>query len=224
MGNRQSGLMFQTGGISMTPARDQQLLSAEKACNNVHSPATSRHVLMSANHIEFASHQDVIMLKLVGEIRASQCTSLETLLSVLKAKNMTGMTVNLSETTFLDSTTLGTLAKLGLLARQKSGVQPVMFSTDTDVTTLVQSMGLGNIYLILNCRAMPACLSTLPQQYPDQREMLEMVLEAHRTLSALSNENQQRFASLVSQLEQQCRVESAQTDQIEKPASLQLLH
>lgn len=164
------------------------------------------------------------MLKLVGEIRASQCTSLETLLSVLKAKNMTGMTVNLSETTFLDSTTLGTLAKLGLLARQKSGVQPVMFSTDTDVTTLVQSMGLGNIYLILNCRAMPACLSTLPQQYPDQREMLEMVLEAHRTLSALSNENQQRFASLVSQLEQQCRVESAQTDQIEKPASLQLLH
>lgn len=177
---------------------------------------------MSANHIEYASHQGIAMVKLVGEIRANDCPVLDDMVSQLKQSTFHGLLVNLTEATFLDSTALGLLAKLGMLAKNRSGVQPVLFSTNADITTLINSIGLGSIYLVLSCRAMPACLATLPQAQSDQKQMLEMVLDAHRTLSDLSDQNQEMFAALLNQLEQQCQPRSSQTDclksTISKPA------
>ncbi|MEK5765366.1 anti-anti-sigma factor GigB, partial [Acinetobacter junii] len=64
--------------------------------------------------------------------------------------NVVGAIVDLTETSFIDSTVLGVLAKLGLKLKQVHHIQAVMLSTNSDITTLANSMGLGQVFVILN--------------------------------------------------------------------------
>ncbi len=88
---------------------------------------------MSTGHVEYASLNGTHIFKLIGEVRA-----------------VVGAIVDLTQTTFIDSTVLGILAKLGLKLKQIHNIQAVMLSTNSDITTLANSMGLGQVFVILN--------------------------------------------------------------------------
>lgn len=159
---------------------------------------------MSTGRIEYAVLQGTHVFKLVGEVRALTCSSLDHLLDkIAQDQALTGAIVDLTETTFVDSTTLGVLAKLGLHLRTQRGIQPIMLSTNADITTLTNSMGLGQVFVMLNCKTTSACTLTLPEEKPEAHDMLETVLQAHQTLMNLNDHNKTMFQPLVHQLEQE---------------------
>jgi len=161
---------------------------------------------MSTGRIEYAVLQGTHVFKLVGEVRAMTCSSLDHLLDkIAQDQTLTGALVDLTDTTFVDSTTLGVLAKLGLHLRTQRGIQPIMLSTNPDITTLTNSMGLGQVFVMLNCKTASACTLTLPEEQPEAHAMLETVLEAHQTLMNLNENNKAMFQPLVRQLEQEHR-------------------
>jgi hypothetical protein len=63
--------------------------------------------------------------------------------------------IDLTETRSIDSTTLGLLAKLSILSRQKVGLLPTVVTTHEDITRLLQSMGFDQVFNIVDrpCRA-----------------------------------------------------------------------
>ena len=72
-------------------------------------------IYMSIGHIEYASLNGTHIFKIVGEVRAHGCISLDKLLNRMdQSEQVVGAIVDLTETTFIDSTVLGILAKLGL--------------------------------------------------------------------------------------------------------------
>ena len=74
---------------------------------------------MSTGHVEYASLNGTHIFKLFGEVRAQSCISLDKLLSKIEQQsNVVGAIVDLTQTTFIDSTVLGVLAKLGLKLKQ----------------------------------------------------------------------------------------------------------
>ena len=162
-------------------------------------------IYMSTGHVEYASLNGTHIFKIIGEVRAQSCISLDKLLArIEQQENVTGALVDLTETIFIDSTVLGILAKLGLKLRQIHHVQAVMLSTNPDISTLANSMGLGQVFVILNyCGDPSICTKALIDDNVNHSTMLCTVLDAHKTLMKLNENNQNMFEPLVKQLEKQ---------------------
>lgn len=159
---------------------------------------------MSTGHVEYASLNGTHFFKIIGEVRAQSCISLDKLLGKIEQQsNVKGAVVDLTQTTFIDSTVLGILAKLGLKLKQAHKIQAVMLSTNPDITTLANSMGLGQVFVMLNCGDSNICTHTLIDDNVTQSAMLNTVLDAHRTLMELNDNNQNIFEPLVKQLEKE---------------------
>ena len=160
---------------------------------------------MSTGHVEYASLNGTHIFKLIGEVRAQSCISLDKLLSKIEQQsNVVGAIVDLTQTTFIDSTVLGVLAKLGLKLKQVHQIQAVMLSTNPDITTLANSMGLGQVFVILNyCGDPKVCTRELMEEHITHNAMLTTVLDAHKTLMKLNESNQNMFEPLVKQLQKE---------------------
>ncbi|OTG86665.1 anti-anti-sigma factor [Acinetobacter sp. ANC 4558] len=160
---------------------------------------------MSTGHVEYASLNGTHIFKLIGEVRAQSCISLDKLLNRIEQQsNIVGAIVDLTQTTFIDSTVLGILAKLGLKLKQKHHLQTVMLSTNSDITTLANSMGLSQIFVILdNSNHSNICTKALAEENVTQNILLCTVLDAHKTLMQLNENNQNMFEPLVKQLERE---------------------
>ncbi len=171
---------------------------------------------MSTGHVEYASLNGTHIFKLIGEVRAQSCISLDKLLNrIEQQQNVVGAIVDLTESTFIDSTVLGILAKLGLKLKQVHHIQAVMLSTNPDITTLANSMGLGQVFVILNyCGDPNVCTQALLDDNITHGTMLGTVLDAHKTLMKLNENNQNMFEPLVKQLEkEQVNLDSASAKQ-----------
>ena len=170
---------------------------------------------MSTGHVEYASLNGTHIFKLIGEVRAQSCISLDKLLNRIEQQsNVVGAIVDLTQTTFIDSTVLGILAKLGLKLKQIHNIQAVMLSTNSDITTLANSMGLGQVFVILNyCGDPNVCTLELMEEHITHRNMLNTVLDAHKTLMELNQSNQNMFEPLVKQLQK----EQDSLDQVSQP-------
>ncbi|VTM10106.1 anti-anti-sigma factor [Pseudomonas aeruginosa] len=96
---------------------------------------------MSTGKIQFAEQNGSFVLKFVGEVRLTLCSALDsTIEKIFAALNFSAIIIDLTETQSIDSTTLGLLAKLSILSRQKIGLLPTLVTTNPDITRLLQSM------------------------------------------------------------------------------------
>jgi anti-anti-sigma factor len=162
-------------------------------------------ISMSTGRIEYASLNGTHIFKIIGEVRAQACISLDNLLNKIdQSAQVIGAIVDLTDTIFIDSTVLGILAKLGLKLKQNHHIQAVILSTNPDITTLAHSMGLAQVFVILNYCADPHVhTQTLVEENINQSAMLDTVLDAHRTLMELNDSNQNMFEPLVKQLQKE---------------------
>ncbi|WP_422133083.1 STAS domain-containing protein [Endozoicomonas sp. ALD040] len=161
---------------------------------------------MTTGKILFAKSDGTYILKLVGEVRLTLCASLEKMLS---KPDFTSVIIDLTDTDTIDSTSLGLLAKLSIQTKKNLGLVPVIISTKDDITRILLSMGFDRVFVIvrelegyeklnlnLNMHDI-ACDGNL-----EQSSQARKVLDAHKVLMSLSEENRETFSGLVKQLEQ----------------------
>lgn len=158
---------------------------------------------MSSGKIQFAEHDGTFVLKFVGEIRLTLCSSLDTTIEhIFAASNFSSIIIDLTETASIDSTTLGLLAKLSILSRQKVGLLPTVVTTHADISRLLESMGFDQVFNIVDqplpC---PEILTDLPAQDQSEALVKAKVIEAHRILMDLNDSNHESFRDLVNVLE-----------------------
>ena len=158
---------------------------------------------MSTGKIQFAEQDGTFVLKFVGEVRLTLCSTLDaTIEKIFTALNFSAIVIDLTETSSVDSTTLGLMAKLSILSRQKIGLLPTVVTTNADITRLLQSMGFDQVFNIVNKPLPgPECLADLPSQDQSEVVVRSKVLEAHRILMGINDSNREAFRDLVSALE-----------------------
>lgn len=158
---------------------------------------------MSQCKVLQADRSGVYILKLVGEIRLNSCSSIDSVIDAIsKNSNFCSLVVDLSETIYLDSTTLGMLAKLAVKAKEKSHFLPSIISTNPDITRIIESMGFECIFLIVDQPLQGGeNLQELSPVELDEHEMHDKVLNAHKVLMELNNNNREMFRDLVDALE-----------------------
>ncbi|EHK72582.1 MULTISPECIES: anti-sigma factor antagonist RssC [Pseudomonadaceae] len=158
---------------------------------------------MSTGKIQFAEQDGTFVLKFTGEVRLTLCSALDaTIEHIFSSLNFSSIVIDLTETQSIDSTTLGLLAKLSILSRQRIGLLPMLTTNNPDILRLLDSMGFDQVFniveTVLPC---PDCLTDLPPQDQSEAEVRSRVLEAHRVLMGLNESNRNAFRDLVSALE-----------------------
>ena len=158
---------------------------------------------MSTGKIQFAEQDGTFVLKFVGEIRLTLCSALDaTIDQIFSSLNFSSIVIDLTESCSVDSTTLGLLAKLSILSRQKVGLLPTLVTTHPDITRLLHSMGFDQVFNIVDQPLpTPEQLTDLPTQDQSEDVVKAKVLEAHRILMSLNESNREVFQDLVMALE-----------------------
>ena len=161
---------------------------------------------MTPGKILFAESEGAYLLKLVGEVRLTICPALEAFLEkMLNEASFHSIIVDLSETETIDSTSLGLLAKLSIRAKKQYGLVPVLISTESDITRVLHSMGFERVFIIVEEleTVTDFTMKELPCDFGNNSEQVihERVLDAHRTLMSLNDDNRKAFSELVKQLE-----------------------
>ena len=145
------------------------------------------------------------ILVLKGKIRYMDARVLRSCIDDLLVRDKDDtMIVDLRELEAIDSTGLGLLAHVGR-ATLGRGQRSVIICPVRDIVTCLRSVAFDTMFLILEewPFADEANLSELPL---DNRElpaevMARVMLEAHRDLAGLSEENQRAFSGVISELE-----------------------
>lgn len=159
--------------------------------------------MMTTGKIQFAESEGTFVLKFIGDVRLTLCAALDAYIEkIFSALSFDSIIIDLTETENIDSTSLGLLAKLSNLSRQKVGLLPTLVSNHEDMNRLLQSMGFDQVFNILS-EGIPTSveLEDLPGQVLSEEVVKDKVLEAHRILMNLNDHNREAFRDLVSTLE-----------------------
>lgn len=158
---------------------------------------------MQRGKILVADRAGAFVIKLVGDVRVTLCVAFDEYLEkMLLAGDFHSVVIDLSEAEGIDSTTLGLLAKVSIRAREKYDYRPILVSTNPSITRLIESMGFSSVFDIHASKiSEDSELRTLAMVDVDEASVRDRVLEAHRLLMGLNDDNRAKFEELVTSLE-----------------------
>lgn len=158
---------------------------------------------MDAGKILVAESQGIYILKFIGDVRLSLCSTLDQYTDQMFTDGgFKTVIIDLTETQCIDSTSLGQLAKISILYKEKFNQLPTIISTSEDINRILTSMGFDQVfYIVKEVVSKVEYLDELPMQAVDEEEMRRRVLEAHRLLMDMNESNREAFRDLVDSLE-----------------------
>jgi anti-anti-sigma factor len=155
---------------------------------------------MPDGRVLHADHDGIQVLRVVGEIRYTMAPTLERFLAALVDVDSTrGFVVDLTQCTLIDSTNLGLLARL---ARRVAPQRVTLVSDQEDINIVLDSMGFRTVFDIVD--ATGECLEGGTELAPtsvDREQLRATMLNAHRTLMELNENNKEMFRDVVIALE-----------------------
>ena len=151
----------------------------------------------------YAVHQGTYVVKLIGEVRVPICSTLDAFIERMFAdRQLTSVLIDLSETTVIDSTALGLLAKIAVQTRRRFHQKPLIISTQDDVTRILDTMGFEKVFnLVYEKPVRSPEMSEIPKVPCDENSAFDKVLEAHRVLMDMNDHNRETFKDVVAALE-----------------------
>lgn len=161
--------------------------------------------LATSGTIHSGLQEGCFTLLLIGDVRLVWCVALETYCErIFATETVERFFVDLRQSLNLDSTTLGVLAKLGMLCKTRLGVTAELSYASEDIERLIVSMSFKSVFEMLPADSVPdiAQKNLKPLQATDcgEAEIKQSVLDAHCTLSELSEENKNKFNELINTL------------------------
>jgi len=158
---------------------------------------------MPDGRILAANHHGAYVIRLEGDVRLTLCTTMDDFIQHMFADpEFASVWVDVCEAKGIDSTTLGQLAKLALKVKERFGFMPAIYSDDPGINRLLKSMAFNRLYEL---HEEPCCnpedIAEIPTVQGSEASVKKKVIEAHRILMGVSDENRNRFKDLLSALE-----------------------
>lgn len=158
---------------------------------------------MGEGRILAASQDGAYVIRLEGDVRLTLCTTIDDYVQNMFADpNFASVWVDLCAAQGIDSTTLGLLAKLALQVKERYGFVPAIYSCDPGINRLLKSMAFHRLFELHEelCNN-PEDIAEVPSVPGSEEAVKQQVIEAHRVLMGISEENRDRFKDLITALE-----------------------
>ncbi|MCW8124996.1 STAS domain-containing protein [Microbulbifer halophilus] len=161
---------------------------------------------MQSGQIMVGAHEGIYVIKLVGDVRLNLCTSFDNFIDKMFAHDdFNDVVFDLHNAEGVDSTTLGLMAKIAIRALERGCQKPLALSADKGIRHLLDAMGFESLIEVSDEeRDYSAKPEPLQCKNPDECAAREKVLEAHRVLMSLNEQNAATFRDLVQTLEREC--------------------
>ena len=105
---------------------------------------------MNTGKILVAQSQGIYIIKFVGDVRLNLCSTLDQYTDhMFESEEFKTVIIDLTETQCIDSTSLGQLAKISILYKEKYGQLPTIISTQDDINRILMSMGFDQVFYIV---------------------------------------------------------------------------
>lgn len=162
---------------------------------------------MSTGRVLMANKAGAYVIKLTGDVRMTLCTTLDNCLNkMVEDPAFTSVIVDLTEAEGIDSTSLGMLAKVSRMATPAMGHVPTLISSRPDITRIIETMGFRDRVFVIVSQSDVDQDVPLSEEGPlpvDEMSARDRVLEAHKILMSLNEQNRQTFHELVECIENQ---------------------
>jgi anti-anti-sigma factor len=166
--------------------------------NSMTDTASSRQGLIAV-----AKDKGLYAIRLTGDVRLVLCLGFnEYIQQMFQDPELHVIIFDLQLTKTLDSTTLGLMAKVALECRKRNQTKPLLLTQSSDILRLVDSMGFDEIFTIsTQIPDLPNHLEDLNCKTGSENCFRERVLDAHKVLMSLNEQNRLTFKELVETLE-----------------------
>lgn len=160
-------------------------------------------MLTNSGDILYACQDGHYVLKFIGDVRLTLCSTIdEHLRTILARDDITDTLIDLTETSNIDSTSLGLIAKMAIKSAKCDLPKPTIVSTNPDITKILLAMGFDHIFLLMD--QMPtsqADLEQVPLVQESEEAVRQRIIDAHRVLISLNETNRNEFKDLIAALE-----------------------
>ena len=152
---------------------------------------------------EVALHNGTYFIKLSGHLSFNYSAALSDLVGAICQNEETqGVLVDLREAKMIDSTHIGLVARLAIETQKKTGQQITIISSVRDVTQSLKNTGPQHLAVLLDAPTgempPPDSVQALPES---KRNIAEIILEAHKTLLEINDDNKAIYQDIVEMLE-----------------------
>lgn len=158
---------------------------------------------MDSGNILHASHDDIHVLRFIGDIRYTLSPSIDRFLEEIFATSKpAGFVIDLTETDSIDSTNLGLLARLAKKMKTLDTRRITIVSNRTDINSVLNSMALDEVFDIVEDASLEAeATREVPQQDIDRETLTRTLIDTHRALMEINEHNRKTFQEVVTTLE-----------------------
>jgi anti-anti-sigma factor len=165
---------------------------------------------MQPGQILVADHDGVYIIKMEGDVRLTLCVSFDQFIDTMFSRDdFTAIVFDLTEAEAVDSTTLGLMAKIAILAQERRELRPMILSNSAGINRTLDCMGFAEILDIYSDGRWPEnfdpqmaeTAESLTSMTEDEAIAKQKVLEAHRILMDMNDKNRAIFQDLVKTLE-----------------------
>ena len=164
---------------------------------------------MQSGSISYARLKGIYVLNFSGSISVPLSPDLSAFgESLLGDPELEGVVIDLTDVKSIDSTALGLLANIAAGVRKLGLDQPVIISTDANVSRTLEVTGFAQVFHIIEVlpdSVVDSCPGhiELPSVDSNESEICEKVLTAHRALMQLNENNRNTFRPVVIALEKE---------------------
>ena len=165
---------------------------------------------MENGKVLHGSHDGISVLRFVGDIRYTLTPSIDQFVKQLFAEGTPrGFVIDLTETSSIDSTNLGLIAKIANYMRQSAEQQVTIISNRDDINDTLTAMGFERVFnIVKDGKSLSENGVEVTTAQADKDTMARVILESHRTLMSLSEANKEMFRDVVKALEQETSAKS----------------
>jgi anti-anti-sigma factor len=160
---------------------------------------------MGTGTAHYAHEDRTWILKLAGDVRHDLAPAVNALLDRAFADPaMRHFLIDLSEAHAIDSTSLGLLARIAHHLSARELPQAVVIAPGIDIQTTLRAVCFDRVFrLVTENAASGAPLEPLTELDASEREVLALVLDAHRRLCAIEARNRDVFRDVIELLERE---------------------
>jgi anti-anti-sigma factor len=153
----------------------------------------------------FAEKEGITYIKMVGNLKYSTSSGFDRFVDGLLERGFSNVVIDLSEASYIDSTNLGLIAKIANRARNCKDVKVSIISPNEDINEILRSVRFDKIFTIVTDTAEleEEKLEEIPDEGRGEKENLEMLIKAHKSLMNAHEENRPQFRDVVELLEQE---------------------
>ncbi|PKN77322.1 MAG: hypothetical protein CVU52_00990 [Deltaproteobacteria bacterium HGW-Deltaproteobacteria-10] len=157
---------------------------------------------MEQGTVCFARTGNVVILKLIGNIRYQMGPSLDDYLDHLFARgDFEDILIDLTETRMIDSTCLGLLARIANNIHDRFGRKATIFSLHDDIDRILEGVGFSAVFNIIHGDLPLDCKMEKIADCDETREELAKTLyNSHRILCDLNEKNRAAFQNILDAL------------------------